>query len=756
MVKKFLKERLGTIIFLLVLAVFVLWGSASIKEAKNNAITFSDDYEAPEKTADLLGEGEYVSIAKTDSLELLYNDVKGAVKVVNLENGYVWKSIADNETCNLSKMNKQWAAHLQSAITIKYNDLKKRDSGTKQLYAGKDCGYLESNLIENGVAVTYGFLTPGIYVTVEYTLDGDNLVVRVPYEKIEEHSKFAITTIELLPFMGTCGNEQDGYIFYPDGSGAISTFAKVAERPANVKFATYYTYSNKSATYLNLLLDENYDRYTAAMPVCGLKNGENAFVAFATDGSENAAAVAYPSGYVVDLNHVGFEVFTRNVYNVNMYNVSAGENSMATGGQVQRVDKLVIPEDKEVRYAFLSGDDANYGGMAAAYRDYLVENGQLKKADNAVDNALALRVLMGTTKSGLVFDEYISMTDYDQVIEMTEELKSQGVENIQLVLEAWQEDYDEYEYWGPDSHLGGKKGLQKVSEYAKENASVNVFLENVFMLASSDTKKLDAKADVAFNGLGIELAVEDMDGAMYYLLNPKAALTRNSDFLKKLKDYAGLGVAYEDVGRYAYADFNENVSYTKAETTKELETLLKNTSDANRTIAISGANQYVYGYADYLYDMKEDAFGLSITDYAVPFVQMVVSGYIPYSSENAGNLSYDLQTQKLKWIEFGSMPYFYLTKESALNLRDTGRDTLFSSTFADWAPIVVDTYKEFAANLASVSGKQMTNHEILSEDVRRVTYENGVVIYVNYSDTEQKADGYTIPANDYIVTGGNN
>ncbi len=756
MVKKFLKERLGTIIFLLILAAFVLWGSASIKEAKNNAITFSDEYEAPEKTADLLGEGEYVSIAKTDSLELLYNDVKGAIKVVNLENGYVWKSIADEETCNLKKMNKQWAAHLQSAITIKYNDLKKRDSGAKQLYAGKDCGYLESNLIENGVAVTYGFLNPGIYVTVEYTLEDDNLVVRVPYEKIEEHSKFAITTIELLPFLGTCGNDLDGYILYPDGCGAISTFAKVEERPANVKFATYYTYSNKSATYLNLMLDEDYNRFTAALPVCGIKNGENAFVAFATDGCENTAVVAYPSGYVVDLNHVGFELYTRNVYNVNMYNVSSGENSMATGGQVQRVDKTVIPEDKEVRYAFLSEEDANYGGMAASYRDYLIENGLLKKADNAADNALALRVLMGTTKSGIVFDEYIAMTDYDQVIEMTEQLKSEGVENVQLILEAWQNDYDEYEYWGPDSHLGGKSGLKKVSEYAEKNSSVNVFLENPFLLASGDTSNLDQKADVAYNGLGIEIAVEDMDGLMYYLLNPKAALTRNNDFLKQLKNYTGYGVAYEDVGKFAYADFNAFTAYTKAEMTKALEELLKNTSDAGRTIAVNGANQYVYGYADYLYNMREDAFGLSITDYAVPFVQMVVSGYIPYSSENAGNLSYDLQTQKLKWIEFGSMPYFYLTKESALNLRDTGRDTLFSSTFADWSPIVVETYKEFVANLSSVSGKQMTNHEILSEDVRRVTYENGVVIYVNYSDNEQKADGYTIPANDYIVTGGNN
>lgn len=753
MVKKFLKERLGTIIFLLILAAFLLWGSASIKEARNNAITFSNEYEAPEKTADLLADGEYVSIAKTDQLELYYNDVKGAIQVVNLKNGYVWKSIVDEEMYALKKINKQWAAYLQSAITIKYNDLKKRDSGVKTLYAGKDCGYLESNPIENGVAVTYGFLTPGIYITVEYTLEDDNLVVRVPYDKIQELSKFAVTTIELLPFMGSCGNNLDGYIFYPDGSGAITTFAKTAERPSNVKFATYYTYSHKNATLMNMFQSNIYDRYASALPVCGIKSGENAMLAFATEGCENTGVVVYPSGIVVDLNHVGFELYTRNVYNVDMYNISSGTDTVSTGGQVQRVDKMLIPETKEVRYAFLTGEEANYGGMAACYRDYLIEKGMLVKADNALTNALALKLLMGTTKGGIIFDEYIKMTDFNQVIEIAEYLKNEGVTNVQMVLEGWQKDYDEYEIWGPDSHLGGKSGLDKVSEYAKSQQNLNVYLENTIMFATSKTSGIDKKEDVAYNGLNIEVALDMMD-EMEYLLNPYKISRRNTYLLNKVEKYDGYGISYNDLGQYAYTDFNAFHSYLKSEMVKEVGSMLKNTSDKGRNIGIRGANQYTYAYADYLYNLREDCYGLSITDYAVPFVQMVISGYIPYSSENAGNLAYDLQTQKLKWIEFGSMPYFYLTKESALKLRDTGRDTLFSSTFEDWVPLVVDTYKEFQSNLSSVSGKQMVNHEILSEDVRRVTYENGIIIYINYSNSEQKADGYTIPAKNYIVTGG--
>ena len=180
-IKEFLKERIGTIIFLTIVVVLVTVGIISINKARQRAITYIDDYVVPEATANLLEAGEYVSIFKNDKLELFYNDVKGAIQIKNLENGHLWKSIVDEEVYEkLNKQSKLWTAIMNSAISIKYNNLKKKDSAVVEAYAAKDCGYLESEYLPNGVAVTYGFLTPGIYVTVEYTIEDDELVVRVP------------------------------------------------------------------------------------------------------------------------------------------------------------------------------------------------------------------------------------------------------------------------------------------------------------------------------------------------------------------------------------------------------------------------------------------------------------------------------------------------------------------------------------------------------------------------------------------------
>ncbi len=756
MVKQFLKERLGTIILFVILAIFLVWGYFSIQKARSNAITFTDEYEEPEGNVDFEDEGRYVSVAKTDKLELFYNEAKGAIQVKNLESGYLWKGICDNDVYDMSggSVNKMWKSYLQSPITITYNNLKRRDSGARTEYAGKDCKWLEAEYLDNGVSVTYGFTTPGIYVTVEYTLEDDQLVVRIPVDKIQEKARFAVTTIELLPYFGASRNEAGGYLFYPDGSGAITTYEKADTRPSNVLGASYYTYTNRFLAFQNLFDYDSYNRYTAAMPVYGIKNGDDALFAVFTEGAENTGIVVYPSGYVVDLNHAGFEIYTRNVYNVNANSMSTAEGS-ATGGSIQRVDKYLIPENREVRYFFLSGEEADYGGMAATYRDYLVENDLLKAAIAPGDEMpLALELLMGTTKGGMVFDEYVTMTDFDQVQEILGRLSDAGINRTEVLLSAWMKGYDEYEYWGPARQLGGTGGLKDLNKYLETAPGNRVYLENAFMFASSETSGMSEKDDVAYDGLNLEISATNMDGTVFYLVNPLSAYKRNLKFLDKLEKYDLLGVAYADVGQYAYADFNETASYTKTAAVAQLRELLGSTADTNRYIASQGANQYVYSYTDYLFDLREDSYGFSITDYAVPFLQMVVSGRIPYSTEGAGNLSYDLQTQKLKWIEYGAVPYFHLTYESALKLRDTGYERLFSSTYDDWEGVMVDTYKEFRDNLSCVYGVQMTDHSYLTDDLIRVDYANGISIYINYGGEEAKAEGVTVPAKSYVIVEG--
>jgi len=210
-------------------------------------------------------------------------------------------------------------------------------------------------------------------------------------------------------------------------------------------------------------------------------------------------------------------------------------------------------------------------------------------------------------------------------------------------------------------------------------------------------------------------------------------------------------VAYTDIGKFAYADFNEWHPYIKSESVTELMGTLADTAGAGRLIASNGQNQYVFASADYVYNIKDEPYGLSITDYAVPFAQMVLSGRVSYSSESSGNLAYDLQTQKLKWIEFGSAPCFSLTYESALKLRNTGNDGLFSSTFSDWEPVVAEVYSEYKQNFSSVFGVRMTGHEVLGLDHRKVTYENGTTVYINYSDKEAVLEGVNVPGKNYVI-----
>lgn len=749
------KERVGTIIFFVIVAAFGLWGYFSVTHATASAVTYNTEYTAPEGNTDYSQAGTYVSVAKTDRLELLYNETRGAIQIKNLESGYIWKSIADDEVYDLSSVSGQWNAYLQSPITITYNDLSKRDSSVVKQYAGRDALKLDYELIDNGVAVTYGFTQPGIFVKVEYTLEDDSLVVRLPVKNIDEQYTFAVQTVEMLPMLGAAMNDVGGYLFYPDGSGAITTYERAGQRNSNVRTATYFTYSNRYLTFNNLFSNDSYTRYTASMPVYGIKNGDDAMFALFTKGAENSGVVVTPSGYVVDLNHIGFEIYTRNAYTVNLTSMSTSEGA-TVGNTTQRVDKTLIPEDREIRYYFLDGEDADYGGMAKTYRNYLLENGMLNDSLQGESNkmTLALNLLMGATKEGMVFDEYITMTSFEQVKEIMDTLARSGVTSMEVVLRAWQKDYDQYEYWGPARQLGGTSGLNALNEYASALPDSDIYLENGFSFGSSETDGINEDKDVVYDGLDLQVSVENMDGTNFYLMNPQVSYNRNKDFLSKLNPYSSFGVAYDDIGLYAFPDFNEDMPFTKTQTVSKLGELLATTKEDGRKVASAGSNQYMFQYTDYLYGMREDSYGLSITDYSVPFAEMVVSGLIPYSTEGAGNLSYDLQEQKLKWAEYGALPYFYLTSESALNLRDTGHDTLFSSTFEDWLETVAETYGEFQERLSVIYGQEMVDHQVVTDDLIRVEYANGAVVYVNYGFAPANIEGNTVPARDYLVVGG--
>ena len=706
---------------------------------------------------------DYKSYAKTKYLELFVDESKGTIAVKDLRNGYIWKSVVDQDMYDLNSLNDQWKMYLQSIMAINYIDLSKRDTSPSRTFSSSDTTKINVSKINNGAIIEYNFEAIGISVTLEFSLEDDCLIVKIPDDKIVESTatkeqttasgakeivevQYGLVSIELLPFLGAATDDVDGYLLYPDGPGGLTIYSEVKNRPADVIVGKWKVYTSEKVE-MNYLFGEEAARYRAYLPIIGVKNNNNAFLGAITYGMEDAGITVYPSGYVVKLNHINFEFTYRYHYNLAMSSVSIDNNLV--GRTVYRAEKDRIHIDREIRFFMLSDEKANYSEMANVYRNYLVKSGMLEdKIPDGSNVPLALEIFMGIKKQQMLFDKFITMTSIKQTIDMLETFKANGVDNISTILRGWQKGgYGEYpNNWPFESKLGSKKDIAKLNEYVKSK-NIDLYLENCFDYAILRVGGFSTNRDVVLDGSGLPVLSEYSQA---YLLNPTVAAKRNQKFLENLRQYDAFNVAYEDLGRVIYQDYNKNYPSRRHETVLKWQEMLKDAKDNGRKVATDGANQYVYKYADFIYNVTTTAYGYFITDKEIPFLQMVLHGMINYSTEY-GNLSYDLQIQKLKWVEYGSAPTFILTAERSLKLMDTGYESLFSTSFEFWKDDVIETYREFNERLKNVYGSQIIYHDEIAPNVIEMHYSNGYKVYINYNDSSYTVNGMVIPAKDYVV-----
>ena len=95
---------------------------------------------------------------------------------------------------------------------------------------------------------------PVFKMALEYTIDADGFTVRMPANGIRfNESKFQLTNVSILPYMGAGNNAYEGYTFYPDGSGALFAFEDLADQNtysvASKIYGTDYAYHKLTGTY---------------------------------------------------------------------------------------------------------------------------------------------------------------------------------------------------------------------------------------------------------------------------------------------------------------------------------------------------------------------------------------------------------------------------------------------------------------------------------------------------------------------------
>ena len=141
---------------------------------------------------------------------------------------------------------------------------------------------------------------------------------------------------------------------------------------------------------------------------------------------------------------------------------------------------------------------------------------------------------------------------------------------------------------------------------------------------------------------------------------------------------------------------------------------------------------YLWQNAEVIYEIPSSHSGYMLFSDTVPFMQMVLKGYVDYHA-GYSNFNADRQKDLLRMIEYGAYPSWIVTGQNSLELLNTASQWLYTSEYNVWKGEMVDEYKYLAEALNPVAGARILQHKQLADGVVCVSYDNGVSIVVNYT-----------------------
>jgi len=589
-------------------------------------------------------------------------------------------------------------------------------------------------------------------IPLHYSLEGESLVASIDTTKIEESKSNHVETIGLLGSFGAAEHTDQGYIFVPDGSGALINLnnGKLLSQPMIISVYGDDGTFTKAEKFVST--------ETNRMPVYGIKRGDTAFFAIIEDGEALAKINADISGRLHQYNTVG-TVFT--VMAKDSIKMNATDEMIRTPNQIHQ-GKL------QIRYGFLNGNQANYSGMAAYYRNYLEQKYGLKKQQPQGDSPFYIEMLGSMSKPdsflGIPYDSQEPLTSFRQANQILDEMNHMDIKNIKVSYNGWFNGGLEHRVPTRvklESVLGTRNEWMALGDRLKQDGGglypdvsfLKVYRKTGFNPSNDAAQFLSRKITKIFK---YDLATyrKDSYDFSHYLLSPNKLNGVVSDFLDDYRDYNPGALALHDLGDDINSDFTygETVDRQQAKQiiAAETEHLYKETPD----LMFNGGNAYLLPYASNLLNVPLDSNGYQITDESIPFYEMVLHGYVDYAGKPYNYADdQDISKQVLKSLETGSNVYFKWSYEDPGTIMRNEHKELYAAYYKVWFDEAMQAYKDVNNVLKRVRGQSIKEHKKLDEGVYQTTYENGLSVIVNYRNEPVTVNGVTIEAEHYDVKG---
>ncbi len=646
--------------------------------------------------------------------------------------------------------------------------------------------------------------TLGLNVYLTFNENG-SINIKIPNDEISGSSN-KLKDVIIAPFLGASGgilNYYDGkaynkaevldvtpgYVFVPDGSGALVRFE---QNSATFNEYNGDVYGTDPATALHHYApnkDEGVSQSVVplknpTMPVYGISHGDGtqaAFLAYADSGDEYMSIHVLPESTQPKQNAYTY-VYSSFLYNSEYYQVTNQQ-----GDAYRKTQDKMNEFDIDFTIQFLSGDgsdgepSADYAGMAKAYREHLIEAGVLTEVQqNATSIPLRIDFLMADSKKGVFSTKEVAVTTADDVQNILSELNENGIANINSGLIGWQ------------------SGGETLSKPNSTSFSSTVGSEGTFEDMMKDMK--DKGVDVSFsrefisineemvsyyNNAAKHLCTQYMELDKSEVLPSNCPVTefayatpeKSAEWLTDLYDDLGDmsdsltidGISNKLISSYTS---NKNKRTTVTDTVKLYQDAVKAIKDKGTKINMVNPNKYMWQYTDrYLQSPIGTSQYVYETD-TVPFLQMVLHGtmevYAPYA-----NFSFYSNDDMLRMVDYNASPSFVLTKEPSYLLSATASADYYSTEYEQYKELINTIYTTVNAPLSQVVDYSWDSRTVFTWDGTKLVEKaedettGGVIanqyskdgtiktIIINYTDDDIVVNGVTIAATSAgVVEGG--